>query len=240
MKKPISPVFQTLSTSRRRRASGMTLVEILVVIVIIIVLATLSTMGVRRLKFSAAKTLSTNQMRQIYVGAYVWATEKNYGEPFYAANGTATYGNESSPGTNPLIAPGNPAMILYNVESPGDGYLTDHTIFFSPLAKTKAPARTDYKPDAATAEKPWGSYAWFYPAKPYDQFTQRQKDAVSPDSWAGGNTSVAAKGKLVLANAYKEGILPVWDAHFLALMVDGSVTVVAQTQTGWDKWYQAP
>lgn len=233
MKKPHSPAFAPRSTGRRR-PSGMTLVEILVVIVIIIVLATLSTMGVRRMKFSAAKTQTMNQMRQISIAVNMWAGEKNLGEPMYAANGTGDYGHESAPGANAVICPGNPGRALFNQQSPDDGYVADPSIFFSPLAKIKAPSRSDYKPEMAGPTAPWGTYGWHYPANNAGSLTSRQDSAMG-GAWAVTTVTQAAKGKLLMANEYTNGT-PIWEKHYLALMIDGSVSLVAQSETAWKKW----
>ncbi|MEO5714480.1 MAG: prepilin-type N-terminal cleavage/methylation domain-containing protein [Luteolibacter sp.] len=218
----------------RRRTSGITLVEILVVIVIIAVLATLSTMGVRRMKLAAAKTQTINQLRQINVAVNMWAGEKNLGEPMYAANGTGDFGHEGFPGANAVICPGNPAKALFNPQSPDDGYLTDHSVFFSPLAKMKAPQRRDYKPDDTSPAHPWGTYAWHYPANVAGSLTSRQDNAMG-GAWAVTSIGTGAKGKLLMANEYTNSD-PIWDKQYLALLIDGSVSLVAQNEPGWKKW----
>lgn len=215
------------------RRSGFTLTELLVTITIIVVLAALSVIGVTRMKIAAAKSVTTNQMRQISAATYQWAAENNNGEPFYAANGSGTYSHECVPGNNPKLAPGNPAMLLYNKDSPHDGYFTDHTLFYSPLVKFKAPARMDYAPDQASLTKLWGSYAWFYPANVGSQLTSRQANAIGP--WSLSKVSNSAAGKLMLATDYLNSP-PVWKRIYLALMVDGSAREVAQTEEGWKKW----
>ena len=234
--KNLHSTSQSVPVGNRRR--GFTLVELLVVVIIIAALAALSTVGLRRARFAAAKVKTTTQMHQISIGVTTWAAEKNLGEPFYAANGTGTFGYESAPGPKPELAPGNPGILLYNVQSPDEGYLTDFTLFFCPLVKAKAPSRSDYKPETATTDKPWGTYSWFYPANAAGQLTARQNDAMG-QNWAVTKITPAAKGKLLMANEYKTS-LPIWDKHFLALMIDGSISQVAQTDTGWDRWAWGP
>ena len=234
MKKPHSPSPPPFSADHRRRSSGITLVEILVVIVIIAVLAVLSTTGLRRMKFGAAKTQTINQLRQISVAVNMWAAEKNAGEPMYAANGTGDYGHESFPGAKAEICPGNPAKALYNQQSPDDGYLADPAIFFSPLAKIKVPDRKNYKPDDTSPAHPWGTYAWHYPANVAGSLTSRQDSAMG-GAWAVTSIGNAAKGKLLMANEYTNST-PVWGKEYIALKIDGSVDVVAQTEAGWKRW----
>ena len=223
----------TRSTRTRFRPSGFTLTELLVTITIIVVLAVLSVMGVTRFRIAAAKSNTTSQMRQIATAVYLWAAEKNNGEPFYAANGTATFGHESTPGNNPNLAPGNPALLLFDKNSPNDGYLTDHTLLFSPLTKVKAPELKDYKPDQPSPAKQWGTYAWFYPANAGNELTSRQKGAIGP--WALSKVSNSAAGRLMLATDYTNS-QPVWGKFYLALMVDGSAQEVAKNEPGWKKW----
>lgn len=225
------------STRGHFRACGFTLIELLVTITIIVVLAVLSTMGVTHMRIAAAKSNTTSQMRQISTAVYLWAVEKNNGEPFYAANGTATFGHESTPGNNANLAPGNPAQLLFNKDAPGDGYLTDHTLLFSPLTKVKAPEIKDYEPDRPSPVKQWGSYAWFYPANAGNELTPRQKSAIGP--WALSKVSNTAAGKLMLATDYTNSP-PVWGKLYLALMVDGSAQEVAQNEAGWKKWAWGP
>jgi type II secretory pathway pseudopilin PulG len=142
-----------------QKLDGFSLTELLVVTVIVITLAALSLIGLNRTRLAAAKATTTSQMHQVGISVSLWAGEKNNGEPFYAANGSATYSHERFPGTNPLLAPGNPAMALFNKEDPGSGYMTDYTLYFSPLNKTPAPDLKSYEPEKADISKLWGTYA---------------------------------------------------------------------------------
>lgn len=232
MKKPNSPSFETVPAGHRPRTTGFTLVELLVVIVIIAALAALSMVGLNRAKFAAAKAQTVSQLRQVSLAVTMWAAEKNAGEPMYAANGTGDYGHESFPGAKADISPGNPAKALFNPNSPDEGYLTDHTVFFSPLAKFKVPERKDYKPDETSAAHPWGTYAWHYPSN--TELTTKQNNAMG-GAWAVASVSNAAKGKLLMANEYTN-CNPIWQKQYVALMIDGSVSLVAQSQLAWDKW----
>jgi type II secretory pathway pseudopilin PulG len=229
-----NPRFISRRSSRsRKEACGFSLTELLVVIVIIITLAALSVIGLNRARLAAAKANTTSQMHQVGIAVTLWAGEKNNGEPFYVANGSATYNHERFPGTNPLLAPGNPAIALFNKEDPGSGYITDHNQFFSPLNKTSAPDLKSYEPEKADLTKFWGTYAWFYPMVPLTQRTERQKSAMMNSNV--GTVGPSAAGKLLMASDYTNS-LPKWDEIYFALMVDGSVSQVAQNKAGWDKW----
>jgi prepilin-type N-terminal cleavage/methylation domain-containing protein len=220
--------------SRRPSFSrGFSLTELLVVIAIIITLAALSFLGVNHARLAAAKASTASQMRQVGIAVALWAGEKNNGEPFYAANGSATYSHERIPGTNPLLAPSNPAMALFIKEDIGSGYMSDYSQFFSPLIKTPAPDLKSYEPDKADPIKPWGTYAWFYPMVPLTQRTERQKSAMMNSNVSTVGSS--AMGKLLMATDYTNS-RPKWDQIYFALMIDVSVSQVAQNKAGWDKW----
>jgi prepilin-type N-terminal cleavage/methylation domain-containing protein len=225
----------TSPTTIRFRTRGLTLVELLVVITIIVVLAALSMVGISRMKLSAAKARTASQLRQVAVSVSLWGIEKNNGEPFYAANGTGTFPAESAAGTNPILAPSNPGTALFNRESPNDGYLTDYTLLFSPLANYKIPERKDYRPDQTSETKLWGTYAWYYPANVWEKLTQRQTTAIG-GNWAIKSINPNAAGKLLLATDYSIAKPALSKQPYLALFVDGSVREVAQDQKAWEQW----
>jgi prepilin-type N-terminal cleavage/methylation domain-containing protein len=220
-------------SSRSRLRAGFSLTELLVVIVIIVTLAALSFVGVNRGRLAAAKANTASQMRQVGIAVTLWAGEKNNGEPFYSANGTGTYSHERIPGAIPLLAPGNPAMALFNKDDPSSGYMTDYTQFFSPLIKRAAPNLKSYDPAKADATNPWGTYAWFHPMVPLSQRTERQKNAMMNSNIS--TVGSAAMGRLLMATDYTNSP-PKWGEIYFALMIDGSVREVAQNKTGWDKW----
>lgn len=210
---------------------GFTLVELLVVITIVVALAALSVLALNRTRFAAAKATTVSQLRQISIAVNVWAQENNNGEPFYVGNTSADMSHECKAGDNPKLAPGNPAKALYSIDSPADGYLTDHTLFFSPLVNAKAPDRKDYHPEAADPTNLWGTYAWYYPSTTTP--TARQKAAIA--GYNALSISRAADKKLLMATDYINRN-PKWEQVYLALMLDGSVNQVAETQAGWIKW----
>lgn len=227
--------LKTTVMGRRHRSGGFTLVELLVTITLIVVLAALTFAGVSRFRLAAAKTRTTSQLRQIATAVQLWAGEKNNNEPFYAANGTGTYSHEAVPGSDPVLAPGNPGMLLFNKQSPDDGYLTDITLLFCPLVDVKPPQRQDYQPDAATTTKPWGTFAWYYPSTTGNELTERQKKAMGTTNWAVSTISNAANHKMMLASDYTN-FDPKFKPVYLVLMADSSVQEVAQTQAGFKRW----
>lgn len=209
------------------RHSGFTLVELLVVVTIIIVLAALSVVGVNRMRFSAAQVTTMNQMKQVATAALTWGSEKNEGEPSYVANGTGDYSNECTPGTNPALAPGNPAILLYNPEDPEQGYITDHRLFFSPLVKRPAPESKDYIPSQVGAEKSWGNFVWYYPFT--NNKTAKQKSATSQSL---GTTRIANgfENRLMMMVDYSRSEA-VWEKIPMALFIDGSVRALGNDET---------
>lgn len=205
--------------SHRTPNSGFTLMEVLVTITIIIVLAALSFVGVTRMRFSAAKATTINQMRQIGVGALAWGAEKNNGEPFYVANGSGDYCDESFAGANPALAPGNPAKLLFNKEDPDQGYIADPLPFFSTLVKITPPDRKNYKPAEAGGTNYWGTFVWYFPFS--TNMTDRQKSASA--QWLGAvRVHPRLENKLMMMTDYSKGE-PVWDKYYLALLSDGTV-----------------
>ena len=210
---------------------GFTLVELLVVITIIIILAALSVFTLNNGRLAGAKATTISQMRQIFIGVNSWAQENNYGEPFYVGNTSADMSHECKPGDNPKLAPGNPARALYFKDSPQDGYVTDHTLFFTPLVDAKAPARKDYNPEVSDPTNLWGTYAWYYPATTTP--TARQKAAIA--GYSVTSISQAADKKLLMATDYTNGKAK-WKEAYFALMVDGSVNQVAESKAGWITW----
>lgn len=216
--------MRTNSISRRADAessheSGFTLFELLIVIAIVIMLATLSMVAVNRMRFGAAKATTMNQMRQIAVAVTSWATENNNGEPFYVANGTGDYCDESNPGPNSSLSPGNPAKLLYNTKDPGTGYCADYQLFFSPLVKIVPPVRDKYKPETAAPGVPWGAYVWYFPFS--TNMTQRQRNASG--QWLDpARVAPNLQGKLMMMTDYSRGDAK-WEKYYIAVMVDGSV-----------------
>ncbi|MCP5546640.1 MAG: type II secretion system protein [Akkermansiaceae bacterium] len=201
------------------RCAGFTLTEILVVITILVTLAAISMIGVKRLRFGAAKAATTNQMRQIGVAALAWGADNNYGEPFYVANGSGDYCDESFPGLNPALSAGNPAAMLYRTEDPEQGYIADHEVFFSPLVNFRPPERKDYKPREAGTANPWGSYVWYYP------FTTEKsaRQAEASGQWLGGvRVKPTLENRLLMMTDFSRG-QAVWDNFYLALLVEGNV-----------------
>jgi len=207
----------------RPQHSGFTLMEVLVTITIIIVLAALSIISITRMRFSAAKAITINQMRQVGVAALTWGTEKNNGEPFYVSNGSGDYCDESIPGPKPELAPGNPASLLYNPEEPEQGYASDYSIFFSPLVKTTAPERKDYKPKEAQTGKPWGTFVWYFPFST----NKTAKQSSASGQWLGAvRVHAGLENKLMMMTDYSRGEA-VWEKLYLALLVDGTVRALS-------------
>lgn len=210
--------------------SGFTLVETLVVISIIIVLAALSMSLVNRMRFSAAQVTTLNQMRQIGTAALTWGAEKNQGEPMYVTNGTGDYSDEgglsNSPSKDLSLAPGNPAILLYNTESPEQGYITDHRLFFSRLVKTTPPEQKAYIPSEVAVGKYWGTYVWYYP------FTKNKssRQLASNQNVSTIRVVPSFEKRFMMMVDYSRHE-PVWNKIYLSLFIDGSVRAIGNDET---------
>lgn len=226
----------TQHTNTRSR-SGFTLVELLVVITIIVVLASLVFVGARTGILAANKSRNVSQMREIGVAVASWASEHNYGEPMYFANGTGDFGHEGRiTGKNPLLSPGNPAKLLYTKDDPASSYLPDHAVFFSPLCTFKVPDTADYDPANARGSLPWGNFVWLYPST--STITPRQAAAMG--GFNNGTIGREASGNVIMANNFDPALhfaKPRYGEFYYALFRDGSARHIADTSTAWRNWY---
>lgn len=200
------------------------MVELLVTISLILVLAAMSMIGIQRVRFSAAKASAINQMRQVGIAAITWGAEKNQGEPFYVANGSGDYCDESEPGPTPALAPGNPARLLYNAQDPDQGYVTDHTLFYSGLVRTPAPARKQYIPDQVSPGKSWSTYVWYYP---FATTKTSKQSSASGQNLGSVRVSPSLDGKLMMMTDYSRG-KPKWEKAYMALLADGTVRALTR------------
>ena len=218
---------------QKRRHSGFTLVEMLVVITIIVVLAAISFTAFSHAKLAAAKTTGMTQMRNIGVAVAVYASDNSLTDFFYYTNGTGDYYNERGNGSK--FNPGNPAQALYNVQSPESGYIQDFSVFFSPLAKFKLPAKKDYDPTKASESKPWGTYAWFYPYARKEKLTGPQVAHVSFPIETAINPAI--EGRYMMSEAYPAAMGPKFAKPiYHALMNDGSVQYIGDSSAVYNKW----
>ena len=218
---------------QQRRHAGFTLVELLVVITIVIVLAALTFTLTSRVKLAAAKTNGMSQMRNIGTAIAVYASDKALTDYFYYSNGTGDYYNEKGNGSK--FNPGNPAQALYNVQSPENGYIQDHSVFFSPLAKVKLPSKQDYDPTKASETNPWGTYAWFYPYARQEKLVGPQVANVAHPIAAPINPSI--EGRYMMSEAYPAAMGPKFGKPvYHALMNDGSVQYVGDSAAAYNKW----
>ena len=228
-----------ISNSTGNRIPGFTLVELLVVITIIIVLAAISFVVASRAKVSAAKVTAVSQMRNIGAATALWSADHASVEPFYFANGTGTYPNESGGGASPF-APGNPAMALYNAESPDSGYITDRSVFFSPLVDYKTPSLDSYDPANASSKAIWGTYAWVHPFVEVSKRSGRQITSISSNQGQEVESPInpAIAGRFMMSESYNDADYPPkFDKKiFHALMTDGSVQHVADSPQGLSNW----
>ncbi len=214
---------------------GFTLVELLVVITIIVVLAALSVSVLSNAKRSANKVRATSQMREMGVGVALWAAEKNNNEPMYFRDGSGDSSNEATPPLSSTgLCAGNPAMLLFNKDSPDDGYIQNHEVFFSPLHKYKVPERKDYDPSKASASKLWGTFIWVYPSVPDADRTQRQVAAMRNSSFT--VVGREAYNNVLMFDDYSTA-KALYPKLYFALFRDGSVRQVALNGDIWG-WFK--
>lgn len=227
-----SPVHNT----RKNSHAGFTLVEMLVVITIIVVLAALTMSLTSKIRLSAAATRSINQMRQISIAIATYTSDNSMLDPFYASSPVADFWNETGNGSK--YNPGNPARALYNASSPESGVIQDYQVFFSPLVKYDAPDKLKYDPAKANSTNAWGTYAWFYP------YVADATKLVGPQkTYAKLVTSETVnpmiEGKYMMSESYPSisSSGPKFGKKiYNALMNDGSVQHVADSQVAYEKW----
>lgn len=224
---------------RITRDAGFTLVELLIVILIVVTLAVLVFTTTQKVKLNAAKVNGVRQMRNIGVAAAVCAADNSRTEPFYHSNGTVDNPNEclQSFFGNSKITPGNPGMALYNTADPDSGYVQNPADFFSPLVKATIPTRVNYNPKNASNTNPWGTYAWYYP------FVSKADSGLYPS--IDGKMNFPAKvnpnasGRLMMCENYDSAFnfTPRFGKTiYNALMSDGSVRQVAESDDAFTKW----
>lgn len=227
------------SRTKSRRLLGFTLVELLVVITIIVVLAGITFVVSSRAKLSASKSTAISQMRNIGIGVALWSADQGSTEPFYFANGTATYPAESGGGVN-SFAPGNPAMALYNKDAPEAGYTTDRTLFFSPLVKYDIPDQKTYDPGKANTKAIWGTYTWVHPFVEISKRSGRQVNSIQNNQGQEVEFPInpAIAGRFLMTETYDDvNYAPKFGKKiYNALMIDGSVQHVADSPNGLSKW----
>ena len=221
---------------QKRSHTGFTLVEMLVVITIIIVLAALTMTLTSNIRRSAAASRSISQMRQISVAVATYTSDNALLEPFYTSSPVADYWSETGNGSK--YSPGNPARALYNAQSPESGIIQDISVFFSPLVKYDVPDKLKYDPANASPTNAWGTYAWFYP-----YIADAAKLVGTQKTYAKLVTSEPVnpriEGKYMMSESYPS--LPSSGPKFgkkiyNALMNDGSIQYVADSQAAYDKW----
>lgn len=226
----------TLHHPQKRSHSAFTLVEILVVITIIAVLLAVTISGTTKIRQSAAATKSINQMRQISIAVATYTADNAMLDFFYVSTPVADYWNE--PGGGSKYNPGNPASVLYNADSPDSGIIQDHQVFFSPLVKYDVPERTKYNPKKASKTSAWGTYAWFYPfVADATKLQGPQRNYAKLVTAETVNPRI--EGKYMMSESYPsvEGSGPKFSKKiYHALLSDGSIQYVADSQAAYEKW----
>jgi prepilin-type N-terminal cleavage/methylation domain-containing protein len=222
------------------RNSGFTLVELLVVITIIVVLASLVFLGAQRGMASANKSRTVSQMREIGVAVATWAAENNNNEPMYFRDGSGDSSTEATPALNVAdrkICAGNPAILLYNKTSPGEGYLQKPGAFFAAIQTWDIPSEEDYDPSRASTSAPWGSFMWVYPSVPADERTDRQKAIMRSSSYTAVGRQAYNNCLMFNDFSFAKRKYPK-DKSYYALFRDTSVRNVAPSGDIWGWFYR--
>ena len=157
-------------------------------------------------------------------------------DAFYVSSPVADYWSETGNGSK--YNPGNPAIALYNAESPESGIIQDPSVFFSPLVDYPAPDRQTYNPRNASSSSAWGTYAWFYPyVGDSSKFVGPQRAYARPVT----TESVTPKieGKYMMSESYPSVSTsgPKFGKKiYHALLNDGSVQYVAESLAAYERW----
>ena len=162
-------------------------------------------------------------MRQISVAVATYTSDNALLEPFYTSSPVADYWSETGNGSK--YSPGNPARALYNAQSPESGIIQDISVFFSPLVKYTVPDKLKYDPAKASKTNAWGTYAWFYPyIADASKLVGAQKTYAKLVTSEPVNPSIPSSGPKFGKKIYH------------ALMNDGSIQYIADSQAAYDKW----
>lgn len=231
---PAPNPFRRFSRPRSERPA-FTLVELLVVVIVVITLAALLFTLNSRMRLAAARSGSITQMRSIGVAATSWASDNGRTEPFYFSNGTGDYPHEAGGGSS-KFTPGNPAKALYHRDDPDSGYLQQPADFFSPLVKAEVPSRGVYDPSQASSKTIWGTYAWFHPYMTAASRGSRYPEVSGtfPDRVHRG-----AEGRYLMSESYAYSQPRFEKQIYHALMIDGSVESIAESEEGFNLWKSA-
>jgi len=170
-------------------------------------------------------------MRNIGVAAATWAAENSRSETFLHSYGTGDYPQEFQ-GSGTKSTPGNPGIALYNVTDPDSGYLQNPGDFFSPLTNATAPTRIDYDPKKASSTKPWGTYSWYYP------FISAANHSRYPEIGSGlpAKVNQRVSGRLMMCESYVISKPKYAKPIYNALLSDGSVSQVAESDAAFNRW----
>lgn len=208
------------------------MIELLVVIVIVATLAVLIFTLSGRARMSAARVAAVNQMRGIGMAAASWASDRGRIEPFYFANGTGDFPHESAAGGS-KFTPGNPAKALWNKEDPDSGYVRSPDEFFSPLTRSTPPSRHDYDPAAASTNRIWGTYGWFHP---YITAASRGSRYPEISGTFPDKVNRTVEGRYMMSESYAFSEPRFGKKIYHALLTDGSVQAVAESEEDYNRW----
>lgn len=119
------------------------------------------------------------------------------------------------------------------MEDPDSGYVQNPGDFFSPLAKETAPSRKDYDPKKSSVTRPWGTYTWYFPFVSEPNRAGRYPE-IRGELPAKVNERVS--GRLMMCECYAISKPKFGKPIYHALLSDGSIQSVAESDDAFNKW----
>ncbi|MCM8528532.1 MAG: type II secretion system GspH family protein [Lentisphaeraceae bacterium] len=210
-----------------------TLIELLVVVAIIGILASMLLPSLSRARSEAKVAVCKSNLRQVGTAVNLYASGSDSFTPIFL-DGTGDHPFEGNSFRKGRASASNPALFTYE-------YLETEDVYFCPLVVTDEVYNRAPKDNNTGV---WGSYVYLYKHAPSgnDPMSSKRNGTM-----AGTNqiTSINTKSEDVLMTDYPREIFVQWKAgvnwsydyaHYNALMLDNSVSLVAKSYAGLNQW----